>query len=212
MSSKDILFDRKARSSIHSGVDAIANTVRVTLGPRGRNVALEKSWGAPVITKDGVTVAKEIELESKIENVGAQMLREVAQRTNDDTGDGTTTATVIAQALYNQGLRLVEAGASAMDVKRGIDVAVEAVVRELKAQAKMPEGSKDIARIATVSSNGDEQIGEFIANAMEKVTRDGVITVEEAKGRETDVDIVEGMQFDRGFLSPVLRDGSAGSS
>ena len=204
MSSKEIVFHRQARLTIRHGVDALADVVKVTLGPKGRNVAIEKSWGAPLVTKDGVTVAKEIELSGKLENMGAQMVREVASRTNDDTGDGTTTATVLAQAIYGSGLRLVEAGVPAMELKRGIDQAVEAVVADLKKQARKIKDNKDLEHIATVSANGDETIGSMLAEAMEKVTRDGVITIEEAKGTTTEVEVVEGMQFDRGYLSPYF--------
>src|SRR6478736_5267754 len=202
--SKEIAFRRQARRQMLAGVDALANTVKLTLGPRGRNVALQKSWGAPNVTKDGVSVAKEIELEDKLENMGAQMVREVASRTNDDTGDGTTTATVLAQALYREGLKLVEAGVNSMDLKRGIDAATVAIVKALKEQAKAASSREEIKHIALVSANGDEQVAEFIAQAMDKVGRDGVITVEEAKSLDTTVDIVEGMQFDRGYLSPYF--------
>ena len=197
--SKSISYEHKARKSLKRGVDALADVVRVTLGPKGRNVGIEKSWGAPTITKDGVTVAKQIELEGKAENVGAQMVKEVASRTNDDTGDGTTTATVLAQAIYAADFGLVEAGVSSMDVKRGIDQAVVVVVEALKKQAKKAKDARDIENIATVSANGDESIGKTLSDAMEKVTRDGVITIEEAKGTSTEVEvIVEHMQFDRG--------------
>ena len=204
MSAKEILFARAARKSIGLGADALADVVKVTLGPGGRNVALEKSWGGPVVTKDGVTVAKEIELACRTENLGAQMLREVASRTNDDTGDGTTTATVLAQAIYAGGIKLVEAGHPAMELKRGIDAATAAVVAELQKMAVKVSGTDDIRRVATVSANGDERIGKILADAMEKVTRDGIVSVEEAKGLETEVEVVEGMQFDRGYLSPYF--------
>ncbi|MBI3206615.1 MAG: chaperonin GroEL, partial [Myxococcales bacterium] len=204
MSAKEILFARAARKSIGYGADALADVVKLTLGPGGRNVALEKSWGGPVVTKDGVTVAKEIELACRTENLGAQMLREVASRTNDDTGDGTTTATVLAQAIYAGGIKLVEAGHPAMELKRGIDAATAAVVAELGKMAVKVTGTDDIRRVATVSANGDERIGKILADAMEKVTRDGIVSVEEAKGLETEVEVVEGMQFDRGYLSPYF--------
>jgi chaperonin GroEL len=204
MTSKEITFDKAARKALRQGVDALADVVKVTLGPRGRNVALEKSWGPPNVTKDGVTVAKEIEFSAKLQNLGAQMVREVATRTNDDTGDGTTTATVLAQAILAEGLRLIEAGAAAMDVKRGIETATTVMVEQLKKLAKKASGAEDVRRIATVSANGDESIGDVLAEAMEKVTRDGVITISEAKGRETEVEIVEGMRFDRGYLSPYF--------
>jgi chaperonin GroEL len=204
MSTKQVVFKRSARKSLQRGVNALADAVRVTLGPRGRNVALEKSWGSPIVTKDGVTVAKEIELERKAENLGARMVREVATRTNDETGDGTTTATVLAQALFKGGIKLIEAGVGAMDLKRGMDAAVAAMVENLKRQSKKVQGRDDVARIATVSSNGDQEIGRIMAEAMDKVSKDGVITIEEARGIETEVDIVEGMQFDRGYLSPYF--------
>jgi chaperonin GroEL len=204
MPAKEILFHEKGREMILKGVDALANAVKVTLGPRGRNVVIEKSWGAPTVTKDGVTVAKEIELEDKFQNMGAQMVREVAQKTNDLAGDGTTTATVLAQALYREGSKLVAAGANPMDLKRGIDKAVEAVVGELKKLSKPTQGKKDIAQVGTISANGDTTIGNLIAEAMDKVGKEGVITVEEAKSMETELDVVEGMQFDRGYLSPYF--------
>jgi chaperonin GroEL len=204
MSTKQVVFKRSARKSLQRGVNALADAVRVTLGPRGRNVALEKSWGSPIVTKDGVTVAKEIELERKAENLGARMVREVATRTNDETGDGTTTATVLAQALFKGGIKLIEAGVGAMDLKRGMDAAVAAMVENLRRQSKKVQGRDDVARIATVSSNGDQEIGRIMAEAMDKVSKDGVITIEEARGIETEVDIVEGMQFDRGYLSPYF--------
>ena len=204
MTAKDIVHGRHARKVIGQGADMLADVVKITLGPAGRNVALDKSWGAPTVTKDGVTVAKEIELDSKLENLGAQMLREVASRTNDDTGDGTTTATVLAQALFARGIKLVEAGHPAMELKRGVDKAVRAVVAELHKAATKVSGSEDIRRVATVSANGDERIGNMLAEAMDKVGRDGVVTVEDAKGLETEVEVVEGMQFDRGYLSPYF--------
>ncbi|MGJ8664772.1 MAG: chaperonin GroEL [Patiriisocius sp.] len=202
---KDIKFDIEARDGIKRGVDALANAVKVTLGPRGRNVIISKSFGAPVVTKDGVSVAKEIELEDPLENMGAQMVKEVASKTNDLAGDGTTTATVLAQAIVKEGLKNVAAGANPMDLKRGIDKAVEAIVKDLEKQAtKVGNSSEMIKQVAAISSNNDEQIGELIAKAFGKVGKEGVITVEEAKGTETYVDVVEGMQFDRGFLSPYF--------
>ena len=187
------------------GVNVLADAVTVTLGPRGRNVVLEKSWGAPNVTKDGVTVAKEIELDDKFENMGAQMVKEVASKTSDVAGDGTTTATVLARALFTEGAKMVAAGHDPMNLKRGIDKAVIAVVEELKKLSKSTKGKDEIAQVGTVSANGDRTIGDIIAEAMEKVGKEGVITVEEAKGLETQLDVVEGMQFDRGYLSPVLR-------
>jgi chaperonin GroEL len=204
MAAKEIHFNTKARSMIAHGLNTLANAVKVTLGPRGRNVVIEKSWGAPTITKDGVTVAKEIELEDKFENMGAQMVKEVASKTSDVAGDGTTTATVLAQAIYAEGAKLVTAGANPMDVKRGIDTAVEKVIEELKSQSKPTKGKVEIAQVGTISANGDETIGNMIAEAMEKVGKEGVITVEEAKTLETTLDVVEGMQFDRGYLSPYF--------
>jgi len=204
MAAKEILFNTNARKQIAHGLNTLANAVKVTLGPRGRNVVIEKSWGAPTITKDGVTVAKEIELENKFENMGAQMVKEVASKTSDVAGDGTTTATVLAQAIYTEGAKLVTAGANPMDVKRGIDQAVEAVVEELKAQSKPTKGKQDIAQVGIISANGDETVGNLIAEAMEKVGKEGVITIEEAKSMETTLDVVEGMQFDRGYLSPYF--------
>jgi chaperonin GroEL len=204
MAAKEIIFDEKARNRVQAGVDTLANAVKVTLGPRGRNVVIEKSWGAPTVTKDGVTVAKEIELENKFENMGAQMVKEVASKTSDVAGDGTTTATVLAQAIYTEGAKLVTAGANPMDIKRGIDKAVETVVAELKAQSKPTKGKTEIAQVGIISANGDKTIGEMIAEAMEKVGKEGVITIEEAKSMETTLDVVEGMQFDRGYLSPYF--------
>ena len=202
---KDIKFDIEARDGIKRGVDALANAVKVTLGPRGRNVIISKSFGAPQVTKDGVTVAKEIELEDALENMGAQMVKEVASRTNDLAGDGTTTATVLAQAIVKEGLRNVAAGANPMDLKRGIDKAVVAIVKDLEKQStKVGNSSEMIKQVAAISSNNDEQIGDLIAKAFGKVGKEGVITVEEAKGTETYVDVVEGMQFDRGYLSPYF--------
>jgi len=202
--SKEIKFDQEARNLILRGVNALANTVKVTLGPKGRNVILEKSWGAPTVTKDGVTVAKEIELENKFENMGAQMVKEVASKTSDVAGDGTTTATVLAQAIYREGSKLVAAGLNPMDIKRGIDKAVEKIVDELKKISKPTKEQKEIAQVGTISANNDPSIGNIIAEAMSKVGKEGVITVEEAKTMETSLDIVEGMQFDRGYLSPYF--------
>jgi chaperonin GroEL len=204
MPAKEIAFHQNAREAILRGVRTLAEAVAVTLGPRGRNVVIEKSYGPPLVTKDGVTVAKEIELESKFENMGAQMVREVASRTSDKAGDGTTTATVLARAIYEEGLKLVAAGHSPMDLKRGIDHAVLRVVEELKKLSKPTQGRKEMLQVGTVSANGDATIGEIIANAMEKVGKEGVITIEEAKGLETTLDVVEGMQFDRGYVSPYF--------
>ena len=204
MASKKILFGGDAREKIRKGVDTLADTVKVTLGPKGRNVVFERSFGSPVITKDGVTVAKEIELYDKLENMGAQMVREVASKTADVAGDGTTTATVLAQAIFREGNKYVTAGANPMDLKRGIDKAVAVVVEEIKKNAKPVNDKKEIEQIATISANSDEVIGQQIAEAMERVGRDGVITVEEAKGMENELDVVEGMQFDRGYLSPYF--------
>ena len=204
MAAKEILFNTDARRQIANGLNALANAVKVTLGPRGRNVVLEKSWGAPTITKDGVTVAKEIEFEDRFANMGAQMVKEVATKTSDVAGDGTTTATVLAQAIYAEGAKLVTAGANPMEIKRGIDAAVETVVAELTKHSKPTEGRDDIAQVGIISANGDETIGNLLAEAMEKVGKEGVITVEEAKSMETTLDFVEGMQFDRGYLSPYF--------
>ena len=204
MGAKIIQYDEEARKSILKGVNTLADAVKVTLGPKGRNVILDKSFGAPTVTKDGVTVAKEIELEDKFENMGAQMVREVASKTSDVAGDGTTTATILAQAIYREGAKTVAAGSNPMDVKRGIDKAVEAVVAELKKLSKPTKDQKEIAQVGTISANNDEAIGGIIAEAMGKVGKEGVITVEEAKGLETELDIVEGMQFDRGYLSPYF--------
>src|SRR5689334_15342865 len=201
---KDIIFDVRAREAILRGVNILADAVKVTLGPKGRNVVIEKSFGAPTITKDGVTVAKEIELENKFENMGAQMVKEVASKTSDVAGDGTTTATVLAQAIYREGAKLVAAGHNPMDIKRGIDKAVEAVVAQLKNLSKPTKDHKEIAQVGIISANGDTTIGNIIAEAMEKVGKEGVITVEEAKGLETTLEVVEGMQFDRGYLSPYF--------
>ncbi|MFT4738391.1 MAG: chaperonin GroEL [Cyclobacteriaceae bacterium] len=202
--SKEIVFDIAARDKMKRGVDKLANAVKVTLGPKGRNVLIQKSFGPPSVTKDGVSVAKSIELKDRIENMGAQLLKEVASKTATDAGDGTTTATVLAQSIFTHGLKNVAAGANPMDLKRGIDLAVTKVVESLKKQSKAIQSTKEIAQVGTVSANQNELIGEMIANAMEKVGRDGVITVEEAKGTETEVTIVEGMQFDRGYLSPYF--------
>ena len=198
MAGKDVRFSRDARQGITRGVDIIANAVRVTLGPKGRNVVLDKSFGAPRITKDGVTVAKEIELKDKFENMGAQMVRAVASKTHDHAGDGTTTATVLAQAIVREGMKSVAAGASPMDLKRGIDLAVIKVVEDLKGRSKTVSDNNEIAQVGTISANGDKEVGERIAEAMEKVGKEGVITVEEAQGLEFELDVVEGMQFDRG--------------
>src|SRR3981189_1628433 len=204
MAAKDVRFGGEAREKMLRGVDILANAVKVTLGPKGRNVILDKSFGAPRITKDGVTVAKEIELEDKFENMGAQMVREVASKTNDMAGDGTTTATVLAQAIVREGAKSVAAGMNPMDLKRGIDIAVAAVVKDIEKRSKKVGSSAEVAQVGTISSNGDTNIGKMIAQAMQKVGNEGVITVEEAKSLDTDVDIVEGMQFDRGYLSPYF--------
>jgi chaperonin GroEL len=204
MAAKEVKFSTDARDRMLRGVDILANAVRVTLGPKGRNVVLDKSFGAPRITKDGVTVAKEIELEDKFENMGAQMVREVAQKTNDQAGDGTTTATVLAHAIVKEGAKSVAAGMNPMDLKRGIDIAVAAVVKDIEKRSKKVESSAEVAQIGTISSNGDKKIGQMIAQAMQKVGNEGVITVEEAKSLDTEVEIVEGMQFDRGYLSPYF--------
>ncbi len=204
MASKQILYDTDARAKLKRGVDQLADAVKVTLGPKGRNVVIDKKFGAPTITKDGVTVAKEIELEDPIENMGAQMVREVASKTSDVAGDGTTTATVLAQAIFREGLRNVTAGANPMDLKRGIDLAVTNVIEELKKISRPIQGKKEIAQVGSISANNDSSIGDLIAEAMEKVGKDGVITVEEAKGIETELSVVEGMQFDRGYLSPYF--------
>ncbi len=204
MSAKEVKFGQEARERMLRGVDILTHAVKVTLGPKGRNVVLEKSFGAPRITKDGVTVAKEIELEDKFENMGAQMVREVASKTSDEAGDGTTTATLLAQAIVKEGAKSVAAGANPMDLKRGVDLAVNAVVKELKAKAKKVTSSDEIAQVGTISANGDPEIGRMIAEAMQKVGNEGVITVEEAKSLESELEVVEGMQFDRGYISPYF--------
>ncbi|RKY26651.1 MAG: chaperonin GroEL, partial [Planctomycetota bacterium] len=202
MSAKKILFQQEAREAIRSGVKQLARAVRVTLGPKGRNVIIQKSWGAPTVTKDGVTVAKEIELKDNYENMGARMVREVASKTSDDAGDGTTTATILAEAIFDEGLKNVAAGADPMALKRGMEKAIAAVVGEFKKMSRSISGKKEIAQVGTVAANNDEEVGKMIAEAMERVGKDGVITVEEGKTLETTVDWVEGMQFDRGYLSP----------
>jgi chaperonin GroEL len=204
MAAKEIAYQENARNLILNGVNALANAVRVTLGPKGRNVVIEKSFGSPTITKDGVTVAKEIELENKFENMGAQMVKEVASKTSDVAGDGTTTATVLAQAIFREGSKLVAAGHNPMDIKRGIEKAVEACVDSMRKMAKSTKDPQEIAQVGTVSANGDETVGQLLSEAMEKVGKEGVITVEEAKSAETTLDVVEGMQFDRGYLSPYF--------
>src|SRR4030095_7048151 len=204
MPPKIVKFGEDARSKVLRGINILADAVTVTLGPRGRNVVLEKSWGAPTVTKDGVTVAKEIELPDKFENMGAQMVKEVASKTSDVAGDGTTTATVLARSIFTEGAKMVAAGHDPMNLKRGIDRSVAAIVEELKKQSKSTKGRDEIAQVGTVSANGDRTIGEMIAEAMEKVGKEGVITVEEAKGLETQREVVEGMQFDRGYLSPYF--------
>jgi len=204
MAAKEVKFNVDARDRLLRGVDILANAVKVTLGPKGRNVVIDKSFGAPRITKDGVTVAKEIELSDKFENMGAQMLREVAQKTNDQAGDGTTTATVLAQAIVREGVRAVAAGLNPMDLKRGVDLAVEAVVEDIKKRSKKVSTNDEISQVGTISANGETEIGTMIAKAMQKVGNEGVITVEEAKSLETELDVVEGMQFDRGYISPYF--------
>jgi chaperonin GroEL len=204
MSAKQIQYGQDAREGLLRGVDQLANAVRVTLGPRGRNVMIQKSWGSPTVTKDGVTVAKEIELDDPYENLGAQMVREVASKTSDVAGDGTTTATVLAQAIFREGTKMVAAGMNPMDLKRGIDKAVAVLVESLGKQSRKTRTAEEIAQVATISANGDQTIGKILAEAMEKVGKEGVITVEEAKGMETTLDVVEGMQFDRGYLSPYF--------
>src|SRR5476651_1818688 len=204
MAAKDVKFSTDARDRMLRGVDILANAVKVTLGPKGRNVVLDKSFGAPRITKDGVTVAKEIELEDKFENMGAQMVREVASKTSDLAGDGTTTATVLAHAIVREGAKAVAAGMNPMDLKRGVDLAVEAVVADLQKNSKKVTSNEEIAQVGTISANGDAEIGRFLADAMKKVGNEGVITVEEAKSLETELEVVEGMQFDRGYISPYF--------
>ena len=204
MAAKEVKFSVDARDRMLRGIDTLAHAVRVTLGPKGRNVVLDKSFGAPRITKDGVTVAKEIELEDKFENMGAQMVREVASKTSDQAGDGTTTATVLAHAIVREGAKAVAAGMNPMDLKRGVDLAVEAIVADLQKNSKNVTSNEEIAQVGTISANGDAEIGRFIADAMKKVGNEGVITVEEAKSLETELEVVEGMQFDRGYISPYF--------
>src|SRR6266536_3838000 len=204
MAAKDLLFNTEARAKLKKGIDHLAEAVKLTLGPKGRNVIIDKKFGSPTITKDGVTVAKEIELSDPVENMGAQMVKEVATKTSDLAGDGTTTATVLAQAIFRESLKSVTAGVNPMSLKRGIDKAVETVVEELKKISVATKGRKEIAQVGTISANGDKEIGDKIADAMEKVGKDGVITVEEAKGLETTLETVDGMQFDRGYLSPYF--------
>src|ERR671912_1385240 len=204
MAAKDVRFGANARERMIRGVDILADAVKVTLGPKGRNVVLEKSFGAPRITKDGVTVAKEIELEDKFENMGAQMVREVASKTSTVAGDGTTTATVLAQAIVKEGAKMVAAGLNPMDLKRGIDLAVAEVVKNIASQSAKVQGSSEIAQVGTVAANGDKTVGDMIAEAMQKVGNEGVITVEEAKSMEMELEVVEGMQFDRGYISPYF--------
>ena len=204
MAAKELDFDIEARTRLKAGVDKLAKAVKVTLGPKGRNVVLDRKFGSPTVTKDGVSVAKEIELEDAVENMGAQMVKEVATKTSDLAGDGTTTATVLAQAIFGEGLKNVTAGANPMGIKRGIDLAVKQVVEELAKLSEDTKGKKEIAQVGAISANNDKEIGDLIADAMEKVGKDGVITVEEARGLETTLDTVEGMQFDRGYLSPYF--------
>src|SRR3974377_1124646 len=204
MAAKEVRFSVDARDKMLRGVDILNNAVRVTLGPKGRNVVLDKSFGAPRITKDGVTVAKEIELGDKFENIGAQMVREVASKTSDIAGDGTTTATVLAAAIVKEGSKAVAAGMNPMDLKRGIDLALEAIIEDLKKNSKKVTSNAEIAQVGTISANGDKEIGDYLAEAMKKVGNEGVITVEEAKSLETELDVVEGMQFDRGYISPYF--------
>jgi len=204
MAAKDVKFHTDARDRMMKGIDTLAHAVRVTLGPKGRNVVIDKSFGAPRITKDGVTVAKEVELSDKFENMGAQMVREVASRTNDEAGDGTTTATILAHSIMKEGLRAVAAGANPMDLKRGVDTAVKKAVESIRSQAREVSGTDEVAQVGSISANGERAIGEQIADAMQKVGNEGVITVEENKGLETETEVVEGMQFDRGYLSPYF--------
>src|SRR5229473_2096725 len=204
MAAKQVKFSVTARDQMMNGVDILANAVKVTLGPKGRNVVIDKSFGAPRITKDGVTVAKEIELSDKFENMGAQMVREVASKTAEAAGDGTTTATVLAASIVREGTKAVAAGMNPMDLKRGIDLAVEAVVEDIKARAKKITGTDEVAQVGAIAANGDKSIGKMIAEAMKKVGNEGVITVEEAKSLDTELDVVEGMQFDRGYISPYF--------
>src|SRR5271154_2627175 len=204
MAAKDVKFGADAREKMLRGIDILADAVQVTLGPKGRNVVIDKSYGAPRSTKDGVTVAKEIELADKFENMGAQMVREVASKTNDAAGDGTTTATVLTQAIVREGAKSVAAGMNPMDLKRGVEKAVEAVVADLKKRSKKVKANEEIAQVGTISANGDSEVGKMIAEAMAKVGNEGVITVEEAKSLETELDVVEGMQFDRGYISPYF--------
>ena len=204
MAAKEIRYDIKAREAVLQGINTLANAVKATLGPKGRNAILEKSWGAPTVTKDGVTVAKEIELEDKFENMGAQMVKEVASKTSDVAGDGTTTATVLAQSIYTEGQKLVAAGNNPMAIKRGIEKAVSVVVSELSKLSKPTREQREIAQVGSISANNDETIGNIIAEAMNKVGKEGVITVEEAKSMDTTLEVVEGMQFDRGYLSPYF--------
>ena len=204
MAAKQLLFDEAARQAVLRGVSKLSRAVTATLGPKGRNVVLDKSFGAPRITKDGVTAAKEIELEDKFENMGAQMVREVASKTSDQAGDGTTTATVLAHAIVREGAKAVAAGMNPMDLKRGVDLAVEAIVADLQKNSKDVTSNEEIAQVGTISANGDAEIGRFIADAMKKVGNEGVITVEEAKSLETELEVVEGMQFDRGYISPYF--------
>src|SRR5258707_6533065 len=204
MAAKEVRFNGDARERMLRGIDTLANAVRVTLGPKGRNVVLDKSYGAPRITKDGVTVAKEIELSDRFENMGAQMVKEVASKTSTEAGDGTTTATILAHAMVREGIRAVAAGMNPMDLKRGIDLAVAAIVADIAKRSKKVSTNDEIAQVGTISANGDQQIGNMLAEAMKKVGNEGVITVEEAKSLETELDVVEGMQFDRGYLSPYF--------
>jgi len=204
MAAKEVRFSADARERMLRGVDILADAVKVTLGPKGRNVVIEKSFGAPRITKDGVSVAKEIELSDRFENMGAQMLREVATKTSDLAGDGTTTATVLAQAIVREGIKAVAAGMNPMDLRRGIDMAVEAVITNIKSQSKTVSTNEEIAQVGTISANGELEIGQMLAKAVEKVGKEGVITIEEAKSLQTELDVVEGMQFDRGYISPYF--------